>query len=715
MTDDVSQSKRRKLDVIKRDFFQRNNLTIHDKWFVNLTNVEFPLKIKWLLSLGGKFALPIPPGKFPLFDMIVDLEECLRQVDDEHTREVARARVTNLLSKRCGLLTEVDRTIIKIHDDCAEFLKNNDNLIIVKADKGGATVAMFKSDYHAKMIDLLSDTTTYQKQLRNPIKQLEARSNYLVEKLYKEKVIDEPKRRSMTRHNTRLARIYALPKVHKLNAPLRPIVSTIDSPAAVLSQYTDGILRCLLHDKYDVKNSLIVKERLNEMFISRNETLVSFDVVSLFPSIPIDLVLKILTRKWNVIKTHTNMPKMLFFDIIRFVLIDSTFFDYDGTVYRQMNGCAMGSNISPTIASIVTNELFDVIIPQLPFELRLLLKYVDDILAIVPKRLVSRVLTLLNSFDAKIQFTMELEKDDTLPYLDLLIIRDNNKIITNWYRKPTASNMSLNYLSNHPRTIRENVAFNMFYRAISLSDERFHQENIEKVKSILSENNFPFVIITKQLHRTLQRLQNNHQLPQLSTGEPPIRRCLTYDKGISDALRNVIVSSSNNKIQVLGKPSRCLRNTVFSKLKTPIDPLERTNVIYEIPCDGNNNERCELSYVGQTRNQLKKRLSQHRNDIKADRNPNGQSAVVSHFTDTGHFPAFDRARVLASESFWSRRNTYESLHIYSRATYNLRRDTNNMAASYCALIDNLHSTGKQKSSNVTNNTTNQHDSRLTPT
>lgn len=120
--------------------------------------------------------------------------------------------------------------------------------------------------------------------------------------------------------------------------------------------------------------------------------------------------------------------------------------------------------------------------------------------------------------------------------------------------------------------------------------------------------------------------------------------------------------------------------------------MDRTNIIYEIPCDGNRNESCSLSYVGQTRNQLRKRLAQHRSNINCGRNPNGQSAVVTHFTEKGHFPAFDKTKALATEKYLGRRNTRESLHIYSSDTYNLRRDTDRMAASYCALLDQRRKT-----------------------
>lgn len=71
---------------------------------------------------------------------------------------------------------------------------------------------------------------------------------------------------------------------------------------------------------------------------------------------------------------------------------------------------------------------------------------------------------------------------------------------------------------------------------------------------------------------------------------------------------------------------------------------------------------------------LEKRLVQHKGDIKARRNPNGQSAVLSHFLSTGQMPNFEKARVLSTEHLWSRHNTPESLHILSENSYNLRRE-----------------------------------------
>lgn len=182
---------------------------------------------------------------------------------------------------------------------------------------------------------MLSDENTYEACGANPINKLESTSNSLVNQLFGGKVIDDIRKKRMTKHNTQIARIYALPKVHKEDAPLRPIVSIVNSQAAKLSKYMDGILKNIIHNNYDVRNSREMKNRLTNISIGPNNVLVSFDVVSLFPSIPIDTVFNILKAKWQLIEEHTTMPRRLFFDILRFVLIDSTYFDFDGHIYNK--------------------------------------------------------------------------------------------------------------------------------------------------------------------------------------------------------------------------------------------------------------------------------------------------------------------------------------------------------------------------------------------
>lgn len=52
-------------------------------------------------------------------------------------------------------------------------------------------------------------------------------------------------------------------------------------------------------------------------------------------------------------------------------------------------------------------------------------------------------LSLLNSFHKKVKFTYEIENGGQLPFLDVLLCKNDKKIITTVYQKETQSNVYL--------------------------------------------------------------------------------------------------------------------------------------------------------------------------------------------------------------------------------------------------------------------------------
>ena len=68
---------------------------------------------------------------------------------------------------------------------------------------------------------------------------------------------------------------------------------------------------------------------------------------------------------------------------------------------------------------------------------RLWLRFVDDVLAIVKRTSLPSMLEHLNKQNAAITFTMEVEKDGKLPFLDGEIERENTRLNLSVYRKPT--------------------------------------------------------------------------------------------------------------------------------------------------------------------------------------------------------------------------------------------------------------------------------------
>lgn len=204
------RSKTKKLSALTSDFFKTYNINFEEKWFVNLSETEFPMEFKWILSLGKKFALPIEHERFPIFKLITDVEECIKNIDNDGEKEVTRARITNVITNKLiagNQHTPLQKAIVRIHSDCVQFLKKNKHIIIVQADKGGATVAMLKTVYDVKMNEIFSNTNSYIELKRNPLNKLETRSNELVNRLFHIGEIDEGKKKHIITHNTQIPRV----------------------------------------------------------------------------------------------------------------------------------------------------------------------------------------------------------------------------------------------------------------------------------------------------------------------------------------------------------------------------------------------------------------------------------------------------------------------------------------------------------------------------
>ena len=134
--------------------------------------------------------------------------------------------------------------------------------------------------------------------------------------------------------------------------PLRPIVPFINSPTYNLSKFLSRILSTLLVNRYSVRNSKEFVDYVQNFTISESEILVSFDVVSLLTSVPMDkalnLVLELLTsdeslslRTFLAISDITIGLKHCF---------SSTVFSYKNSLFKQIFGTSMGSCISLIIA-----------------------------------------------------------------------------------------------------------------------------------------------------------------------------------------------------------------------------------------------------------------------------------------------------------------------------------------------------------------------------
>lgn len=151
----------------------------------------------------------------------------------------------------------------------------------------------------------------------------------------------------------------------------------------------------------------------------------------------------------------------------------------------------MGGVLSPMLASVVMNDLIDASIQQIHTKPKFLYFYVDDTICLTDKQNSRVLLGVLNRYHKDIEFTMEAETDCGINFLNVTLIRSNEKILTNWYKKPFASKRYVNFFSNGGKEVATGTADAMIKTVLRLSDPIFFQENKAKVENILRDNCFP--------------------------------------------------------------------------------------------------------------------------------------------------------------------------------------------------------------------------------
>ena len=101
---------------------------------------------------------------------------------------------------------------------------------------------------------------------------------------------------------------------------MRPTTSCIGSPTYELSKFLALLLKHLYEDNYSVKNSKQFVDFVGSQIIKKDEQIVSFDVVSLFTSVPVQMAIDVVRdrlEETNAWEKHTSLTKNQICQIVR--------------------------------------------------------------------------------------------------------------------------------------------------------------------------------------------------------------------------------------------------------------------------------------------------------------------------------------------------------------------------------------------------------------
>ncbi|XP_062826329.1 uncharacterized protein LOC134296130 [Anolis carolinensis] len=574
-------------------------------------------------------------------------------------------------------------------------LANDKDLVWKPADKGGAIVLMNRTDYMDEIHRQLSVREHYLNIERDPTHHIQSiirtvtleglALGYISEDVYKFLHTPWP----------RIPVLYTLPKIHKNIRPVpgRPIVSGSGSVLEPLAKFVDHYLQPFVKQTSsyvrDTKHFINIIESL---VIPTDAVLMSVDVISLYTNIPLEEARYICESTLNRRPNH-HPPTFFLLDLLD-IILEKNYFKFDEKYYFQIQGVAMGSPVAPAIANLFMDNLENETIlnhTKNPVADGIIkyCRFIDDIFIIVNSHQEAvTLLSWINTIHLKIKFTGNISST-SLIFLDVVVTKENDRLKVSNHRKTTDRNSLLHYNSYHHWALKNNLPFTQMLRIKRNSStlQDFNQE-MEETKSRFRNRGYPESIIQSAYSKvasiprsklledkirpgvdrliwplTLTSLSNLaiktvkkywNLIRDIPGCDRPPLVAYKRTRNIGDILvhSNITNRPRTVKSNLVGN-YRCHHCSVCSQLiETKILTHQHLSfefkfphfatcttkgVIYMIICD------CNLSYVGQTRREVKSRIIEHRSKI---RNHVRESILYKHFCDLQHSPESFKYHIL---------------------------------------------------------------------
>ena len=309
----------------------------------------------------------------------------------------------------------------------------------------------------------------------------------------------------------------------------------------------------------------------------------------------------------------------------------------------------MGNPISPILCDFYMDDFEKKLFQRIAFPYWK--RYVNDTFCLVncsSEEDVPSLLNLINSLDPHIQFTCEEETNNTLPFLDVLVLRNPDSFQTSVFRKPFAVALPPHRRSCQP--FPHKIAAFRYYvdRAFRIcSTTKARDEEFTILKAVAADRGYDPLIINLLIDSQKKSHHNNNSLH--IDFERATKCFLPYSPVISKAITKFLKAFDIITIHIPHKAS------VFGPPKDRISHL-RKNGIYQINCNN-----CNLGYIGQTKRTLKARVTEHQRMVK--NMEINKSAIAAHCWENDHVFNFDSARIIQPVPRTSLLDFYEGFHI----------------------------------------------------
>ena len=246
--------------------------------------------------------------------------------------------------------------------------------------------------------------------------------------------------------------MYGSPKIHKEGVPLRPFVDYTQTIAYIVSRELANILQPLVgKTEHRTENSQELVKEMTKLRVKEGES----------------------------------------------------YFRWEGEIYQQKFGGAMGSMVSPVVVNLYMEDLEQKIIATAPVycQPRNWKRYVDDVICLVHTEKAKKLQQHMNTVDptGSIISKREYEENNSMPFLDAKFTRkDDGSVMSTVYRKKTHTDQYLSFASHHPKHQKLGVVRTLMNRCEMItSEEGDKQEEVEHLREALRVCGYPSWALNK--------------------------------------------------------------------------------------------------------------------------------------------------------------------------------------------------------------------------
>ncbi|KAI5742791.1 hypothetical protein M8J77_011396 [Diaphorina citri] len=196
---------------------------------------------------------------------------------------------------------------------------------------------------------------------------------------------------------------------------------------------------------------------------------------------------------------------------------------------------------------------------------------------------------------------MEIENDNKLPYLDTLVYKENRRLVTTIYKKPTHSAQYITAQSNHPIHVKRGVIKTLTHRIHRLCmKEEDRKKELKELEKELKQNGHSTKFIRNAMQDRRRRTDDTPQLDPIATLQIP------YIKGFAEKVRSW---AKDVNIRVCFSSKHTIRRSLCGTKPTNIN-IDDKGSIYCIPLS------CGKRYVGESGRPLNHVMAEMRQECK---------------------------------------------------------------------------------------------------